>query len=117
MIPNVHGDKPDVVESLHIDDPSQLGQTLKQIEEKAAVDPNRNPNKFSQYGQWDNENGQKPNFTNSIYTVEHTNENKKVVASKREGDQEESCQNHLLVGHGVHISNVRNIFNFFLVQG
>lgn len=85
-----------------------MNKTLKEIEEKAAIDPNRDPNKFSQYGQWDETNGNKADFSKSIYTVEHTNENKRVVESQRPGDQEESCYNHLLVGHGVHISNVNS---------
>lgn len=90
----------------------ELFLSLKGIEKKAAEDSNRDPNLFTQYGQWDQENGKKPDFANSIYTVEHNDTNKKVVADVRDGDQDESCMNHLLVGHGVNISNVLSIIKF-----
>lgn len=99
-----------VVESLHEETQEDAIEDLKYIENANKIDPNREPNKFTQYGGWTTEGlGDK-----SMYGINHSYQNAQVVKQRYEGDQEESCRNRLLMGHGLHISQV-SFFHLTLI--
>ena len=106
-IPNIEGKKPDVVESVPFGaTQEQIDQTKREIEGKASTDPNRNPNKFVQYGAWSTYNDPASQLANTMYTVQHRPEYPEVVAHHDAGDQEQNCKSHILFGHGINIGNV-----------